>query len=163
MRLDPVFVKHQIEMLKAQFPDVFSDEDSWSIALETETDLIDFLRHTEQKRQEAIALAKSVELIIENNKLRRERFERRDIAARALIFSLMQSANLRKLELPESTLSIRNGSPKVIITDEMDIPDELCRYKREPDKTKIKEALIAGPVPGASLSNAEDVLAIRIK
>jgi len=44
------------------------------------------------------------------------------------------------------------------------VPDEFCRFKREPDKTKIKAALAdLKPVPGASLSNAEDTLAVRVK
>ena len=39
----------------------------------------------------------------------------------------------------------------------------LCETKIEPNKTKIKEALAAGPVPGVELSNAEPTLSIRVK
>ena len=69
-----------------------------------------------------------------------------------------------RIELPEATLSIRVGMPKVVVTDEAVLPDTLCRIKREPDKTKIKESLLAGnAVEGAVLSNAEHTLTIRTK
>ena len=61
-------------------------------------------------------------------------------------------------------LSIRAGQPRVIITDETLLPPDCVRIKREPDKIAIKERLSRGePVPGATLSNSEETLAMRIK
>jgi hypothetical protein len=80
------------------------------------------------------------------------------------MLQLLQAAHLRKLELPECTLSIRIGVPRVIIVDETEIPDEFCRIVSSPDKTKIKAALSEfKSVPGATLSNAEDGLTVRVK
>lgn len=164
MRLDQSMIKHQIESLKVQFPDVFDDEESWLIALETETDLIKCLDIIESRRQDAIALAETIDSLIENHKARRSRFRARDEAARSLILNLMQSAGLKKLELPQSTLSVRDGIQKVVIVDEAEIPNEFFRIKREPDKIAIKNALNDGEsVPGAAMSNVEPILAIRTR
>lgn len=156
-------IKLQIDAILSAFPELAEDEVLRADMLEGETDLFGYLRKVEQHRQESFGQAVALEMIIGLWKERKARFDRRDEGFRRLIFNLLDYAHLKKLELPEATFSIRNGSPKVIITDEMNIPDELCRYKREPDKTKIKAALLDGPVPGAELSNAEDILAIRIK
>jgi hypothetical protein len=74
----------------------------------------------------------------------------------------MQQAEVKKLELVRATLSVRSGVPHVIITDEAALPDNCVRIKREPNKVLIKELIDQGvPVAGATLSNAEPILAIR--
>jgi hypothetical protein len=71
---------------------------------------------------------------------------------------------VKKVELRQATLSIRAGTPRVIITDEARLPEDCIRIKREPDKVAIKEHLARGePVAGAEMSNREEVLAVRIK
>ena len=68
----------------------------------------------------------------------------------------MNTAELKRAELPEATLSVRSGQPKVLIINEQEIPDEYMRIKKEPDKTRIKAALSGNQnVPGAALSNVE--------
>ena len=67
------------------------------------------------------------------------------------------------MELAEGTVSLRNGPPKVIITNESEIPVDFWRVRREPDKSKIGAALKAHEfVPGAVLSNPEMSLTIRV-
>lgn len=163
-RLDPAIVKQQIDSLRAAWPDVFGDDDTWAISVESQTDLHEFLREIERKREDAEALETALKLTMDNLRERRERFERREKAMRALMFSAMQWADLTRVELAEATLSIRNGQPKVLITDEAAIPDEFMRIKKEPDKTLIKTALNNfEDVPGATMSNVEPVLAVRVK
>lgn len=156
-------IKLQIDAILSAFPELAEDEILRADMLEGETDLFEYLRKIEQRRQESFGQAVALEMIIGLWKERKARFDRRDEGFRKLIFNLLQYAGLKKLEIPEATFSVRAGSQKVIITDEMNLPDELCRFKREPDKTKIKAALRDGPVPGAEWSNAEESLAIRIQ
>lgn len=163
MRPNPAEIKLQIDAILSAFPELAEDEILRADMLEGETSLFDYLRQIEQRRQESFGQAVALEMIINLWKERKARYDRRDEGFRKLIFNLLQHAGLKKLEIPEATFSIRNGSPKVIITDEMNLPDDLCRYKREPDKSKIKAALLDGPVTGAELSNLEPTLAIRIK
>ena len=163
MNLDPQIVRMQVDRLFADCPELQDDERLRRDMLEGQTDLIALLRFMETRRQEVAAHVKALDATIEEIKTRRGRFERIDEANRRFMFNMLQWANLRKLELPEATLSIRAGMPKVLILDEAIIPDEFCRIRREPDKIKIKAALETGNVPGTALSNAEQVLAVRVK
>lgn len=162
MRLDPAIIEHQIANLKIAFPDLADDEDGWSITIESETELDDMLTKLIRMISDTNALGEGTQARVDELTARRNRFKRRIEAYRSLIFKLMQAAELTKRELPEATLSIRAGTQKVIIADESLIPVTLC--ESTPNKTKIKEALTNGEsVPGASLSNAEPTLSVRVK
>lgn len=162
-RIDPAILEQQIKALLEIYPELAEDELFRSDMIEGSTDLVEFLRELEHKRQEAVTMTEAIGETVERLRQRQQRFHRRDEAIRGLMFKMLQVAHLRKMELPEATLSIRLGVPKVIVTDEAALPDEFCRIKREPDKVKIKTGLLDGAIPGATLSNAEDTLAIRIK
>jgi len=163
-RLDPTFVRAQIDALRAAYPQVADDEDQWLLSLESETDLREFLTIAVKRICEAEACAEGIGDLIREVRERQQRFEQRGEAMRAMAFKLMNAADVRKIELAQATLSIRAGQPKVIVTDEAALPPDCIRIRREPDKIAIKEHLARGePVAGAELSNREDVLAVRIK
>lgn len=164
MRLDPAIIKRQIDNLFVECPELHEDDQLRADMIEGSTDAEEFLRMIERSRQSTAALAGALVATITENELRLARFERREQAYRKLIFRIMEAADLKKWELPEATISIRNGSPKVIVTDEKVLPDAVCRFRREPDKTKIKSWIESGQsVPGAVLSNPEPALSIRTK
>lgn len=165
MKLDPAIIKMQIDQLILAYPELAEDEILRADMLEAETELHAFLRLIERKREDAVALLRGLESVVEDAKQRLARFDRREKAMRHLLFSAMQWADLHKIEMPEATLSIRQGTPKVVITDEAAIPAEYMRVKKEPDKTLIKAALADGftNVPGATMSNAEPTLSVRVK
>jgi hypothetical protein len=164
MRLDPAVIRHQVDGLLAAYPELVEDEVLRLDMIEGSTDLVDFVRRLERSRQEASALTEAIAMNVDALRARAARFERREQAIRDLMFRMLELAHLKKLEMPEATVSVRVGVPKVIVTDEAALPDEFCRIKREPDKGKIKAALADfQAVPGATLSNAEDTLAIRVK
>ena len=165
-RIDPAFVRAQIELLRHTHPDIWDEGDETLLAdmLEAETGLNEFLEGVDARRADAEERSVGVEKRIVDNVARRNRYDRRVDAMRSLAFKLMQQAGLRKLELTEATLSIRAGQPRVIITDEARLPEQFVRIKREPDKHLIASHLKAGePVPGAELSNSEETLAVRVK
>lgn len=164
MRIDEHIVKQQITALKLAYPDIADDEDDWSLSLETETEFDALLERVVCVMRESASMAGGIAGRIAELEIRQGRYERRELAMRTLAFKLMQHAEVQKRELPEATLSIRKGVPKVIITDDASIPDNLCRIRREPDKSKIREHLTNGePVMGAELSNAEPSLSVRTK
>jgi Siphovirus Gp157 len=164
MRLDPAAIRRQIEILLTAYPELADDEVLRLDMIEGSTDMIEFMRALEVARQQANATADAVGALIDNWRQRMARFQKRDEAIRALMFKLLQLAHLKKLELPEATVSLKIGVPKVVIIDEAALPDEFCRIRREPDRAKIKAALADfKAVPGATLSNGEDSLAVRIK
>ena len=165
-RLDPTFVRAQIELLRISHPGIWDDGDEQLLAdmLEAETELNGFLVRVVDRMDDAEEIIDGVETKMDERKTRKARFEQRYEAMRALAFKLMQQADLKKIVLPTATLSTRAGVPKVIITDEAALPESCIRIKREPDKIAIKERLARGePVPGAELSNAEPTLAVRVK
>ena len=165
-RLDPTFVRAQIELLRVTHPDIWDEGDEQLLAdmLEAETGLHEFLTVVVHRMLEADAFAAAVGQHISDITARRDRFRQRQDAMRALAFKLMQAAEVRKLELIPATLSIRAGQPRVIVTDEDALPENCVRIKREPDKHLIKSYLTAGQeVPGAELSNSEPSLAVRVK
>jgi len=164
--LDPTFVRMQIEQLRVTHPGIWDDGDEQLLAdsIEGSTDLHEFLTAVVRRMCEAEACAEGIGDLIRETKERQQRFEQRGEAMRAMAFKLMNAADVRKLELPQATLSIRAGVPKVIITDETRLPEDCIRIKREADKVAIKEHLARGEhVPGAEMSNATEVITVRIK
>jgi hypothetical protein len=163
-RLDPTFVRAQIEALRVSYPDIAGDEDQWLLTLESETDLTEFLTAVVRRMCEAEACAEGIGDLIREVRERQARFEQRGEALRGMAFKLMNAADVRKVELPQATLSIRAGTPKVIVTDEARLPEDCIRIKREADKVAIREHLARGEhVPGAEMSNATEVITVRIK
>ena len=163
-RLDPTFVRAQIEALRHSHPQIANEEDQWLLTLESETDLHEFLARVIARMQDTDAKIDGIGNLIATLKARCDRFEQRSDAMRALAFKVLVQAGVRKLELVAATLSIRAGQPRVIITDEARLPEQFVRIKREPDKHLIASHLKAGErVEGAELSNSEPQLAIRVK
>jgi len=165
-RLDPTFVRAQIELLRVTHPGIWDAGDETLLAdmLEGETDLHAFLATVVRRMLEAKAYADGIGDLIHEMNDRQARFEARGDAMRALAYRVMNWAEVRKLELPIATLSIRAGQPRVIITDEAQLPEQFVRVRREPDKHLIASHLKAGErVEGAELSNSEETLAVRTK
>lgn len=165
MRLDPFVVRQQIANLKVSHPDLVEDDEAWALSLESETELDEMLTRIVRRIEDAKALALGTKDRYEELKARKERFEARVEALRGLAFKLMEAANVRSRELPEATLSLRNGQPQIVgDADPATLPDDLCKISRTPDRTAIKDALKAGQtVPGFNLSNSQPSLSIRIK
>lgn len=165
MELNPNVIRTQIENLKVSYPDLIEDDESWQMSLESETDLADLMTNIVRKIDDAKAMVIGTKDRFEELEKRKARFEHRVEALRQLAFKLMQAAEVTKLELPEATLSLRNGTPQLVgEADPASLPDNLCKVSRNLDRTKIKDALKSGQeVPGFSLSNAAPSLSIRVK
>lgn len=164
MRLDPSAIRQQIDNLLLQHPELQDDDVLRADMIEGETDLPEFLRQVEAIRRDAAGMAGGIAITIAELEIRQGRFERREKAMRELAFKLLQWADVRKLELPEATYSVRAGTPRVVIIDSSALPVELCRIVREPLKAVIGAQLKSGAaIPGAHLSNAEPCLSIHTK
>lgn len=161
--MNPEAIRQQITGLLATCPELAEDDVLRADMIEGETSLHECLRMIERRRQEACSLAGAIAGNIAELSERQERFERREQAMRALMFKLLQAGELKKVELPEATLSVANGKPKVIITDVGLLADRYWRVKREPDMRLIAETIKDRPVEGATLSNAEPHLTIRTR
>ncbi len=164
MNINPQNIQLQISNLLLQHPELMEDEDFRADMIEGCTNAPEFLSLLVRRIGETNALAEGTSLYIQELAARKNRLSARVEGMRTLIQKVMDVAQLQKLELSEATLSIRNGTPKVILTDETALPDDCVKVIRSPDKAEIKLRLAAGQtVPGAVLSNPEPSLTIRTR
>lgn len=155
-------IEEQIRALLADYPQLADDEDLRNDMISGSTSFDEALSAFAMLIQETKAQAMSLKAVIGQLTDRLRRFDKREEFARAMIYNLMSTAEMKKIELPICTLSVVNTAPKVIITDESALPEQFLRVKMEPDKTAIKTAIERGTyVPGATLSNAGTTIQIR--
>lgn len=139
-------------------------EEAVAFAIREGTTFEEAIAEIASYQAESSAMAEAIAGRIRDMVERKGRFIRREETARRVIGDLLRQANVRKVELPECTLSLGHTPPSVRIVDETKLPDAFVRIKREPDKAAIKEALKKGEaVEGAELSNGGESLTIRRK
>ena len=165
MTINPAVVRQQIENLRVAHPELIDDDESWLLAIESETDLDAVLTKIVREIEDTKALEAGTKERLEELEGRKDRFGRRIESLRGIAFKVMETAGIDGKILPEATISIRKGQPQLVgEADASSLPDELCKISRDVDRTKVKEALKAGKtVPGFSLSNSTPSLTIRIK
>lgn len=165
MTINPMVVRQQVDNLKLAHPELLEDDEAWLISLESETRLEDLVTQLVRRIDDTKALAVGTADRLDELSARKSRLLNRMESLRNLLFKLMESAELAKLELAEATITVRKGQPQLVgDADPATLPDDLCKISRTPDRTAIKEALKTGrTVPGFQLSNATPSLSIRIK
>ncbi len=165
MLLNPLVVRQQIENLKVSHPDLLDDDEAWLASLASETKFEELVTQVVRKIEDTKALADGTSARLTELQERRARFLHRVESLRDLLFRLMESAELIKLELAEATVSVRKGQPKVIgEPDPFFLPEHFRKTVVTANMTAIKEALKTGEtVPGCELSNSPPSLSIRIK
>lgn len=163
MRYD--LTKIQIEAIAAMLRDELGDDErAYVDTLEGETDLFEWVRRLldriEDDEGNAVKLAEQIAA----RELRKSKAVGRISTNRKAIQALLECAKLDKLVLPEATLSVRDVPPKIVVTDDAAVPDDLCRIKRTPDMAAIKAEVEAGrSVSGVALGNGGTTLTIRRK
>lgn len=164
--LQAQYIQNEITALLLAHPELAEDEVLRADSIEGETGAFEFLSMIGDLIDDAVDVAEGTNARIIKLESREARLGRRINALRGLIMRIMNTADLRKAELPGRTFSVRSGPQRVLIINDGEIPEEYVRVKvtREPDRTKIKAAITAGYiVPGCALSNAEPSLAILVK
>jgi hypothetical protein len=154
-------LRRTIQLILAHHPELAEDEDFKLDVLEGETDFHEVIHKLLRMAQDNMYLSDAAKSALHDIRERKDRFDRRVEAARSIIKTLMETAEIKKLEFPTATLYVRNTPQSVVVYDEDKIPDEFMRIKREPKLTDIKNALEKHDVPGASLSNGGTSLTIR--
>jgi hypothetical protein len=143
------------------------DEDLILDTLEGETDAMEAVSRLLRWMNERQATAQSLKTLEADYAARRKRFEEAVKSARGALARFMDETGLTKIERPEATLSMRQGSPSVIYPADLDpetLPEKFRRWTCEADKAAIKDAMLAGEeVPGLTLSNGGTSLAVRVK
>ena len=111
------------------------------------------------------AMADGLSRYIDRLQGRLRRLAERAKERRRIIRDAMMEVDLRKIVAPDLTLSVRPGSPSLVVLDEKAIPEPYwLQQKPRLDRIQATSDLKRGvPIPGAALSNPEPVLSVRIR
>lgn len=139
------------------------DDEAIRDTIEGATDLHAAITAVEADIREDEIFVRGADSIIETLTARKTRFEDRIARRRAAIEQAMVIGELRTLELPDATITLKAVPPKVEITDESKIP---AAYWKQPEPALDKSALKAAlkdniAIPGAQLGNGSVTIQIR--
>jgi hypothetical protein len=166
MNINPQVVRQAIANLLLQHPELFDDEESRALSIESETPAIDYLRTLEHTRREAECMAGAIASQIAQLELRQARFVQQEKACRKLAHQIMDAAALSKIVMPEATYSIGKPRDRVQINDEQSVPS-VYRHPPampKPDMKRIKDALDGGEkFNWAAIIQGEPSLTVRTK
>lgn len=138
------------------YPD---DDDLLAGMLEGETDVFETASKLLDAIAEADGMADAIRARVADLSARRKRMEDRASRYEAALQAILDATGLRKLELPEATVSLRRVAPKPLVNDLDALPDTLVRVKREPDLTAIRAADYHGP--GVEWTNGGETISVR--
>jgi Siphovirus Gp157 len=151
------------DALRSAFPDV--DDQTLRDTLEGISDLPEMVATVVRSHLDDLTLARALRSRLSDIQERLSRIENRGENKRALVASVMERADLRKLIEPDFTVSLRQSPPSVIITAEGEIPETY--WKPQPpklDRKALHSALSAGKnVPGAGLGYGCVTIAVRTR
>lgn len=151
------------DRLRAEDPDL--DEQTLADTVEGITDLHEIVAAIMRSALTDEALAEGLKSRIAEMQERRERFLDRASKRRDIARDVMLEAQITKITAVDFTLSIRPGTPGLVVVDEADIP--LAYW--EPREPRLNRQALLGelkrgePVNGVTLSNPEPVLSVRVK
>lgn len=179
-------LREQLADLSAGDPDFIRD------VIEGETDLHEQIGALVASITEDEALADGIKRLMDDHAARKKRIEGRAEIKRALVASAMEIGELRKIETPAGTVSLKSVAPKLVPTSEAEIPSRFWKSAdptldrkslgdalkaraaaidaagkiEDPDERAIAlaRAAVEHPeIPGAEMSNGSVTIAIRSK
>ena len=163
--LRPAAIKHAD--LREQIKQALGDDDDQALAdtLEGASDFPELCAAALREVKAKEAMAEGLKGLIADMQTRKARMEHSAERLRQIVAEAMLEAGERKLPLPDMTVSVREGKPK-LDWDMARLPD---RYKVpqitfKPNKDAIQDAVDHGDVPeGVSITNGGAVLTIRVR
>jgi hypothetical protein len=141
------------------------DEETLSDTIEGLTDLHEVVAAVVRSALFNEALAEGLKGHIELMQRRLQRLTERAVARRHIARDAMVEVDLKKITAPDFTVSVRPGTPALVVTSEATIPQSYWQ-PREPqlDRLSVLNDLKRGvTVEGATLSNPAPVLSVRVR
>ncbi|PWC54404.1 hypothetical protein TSA6c_00305 [Azospirillum sp. TSA6c] len=151
------------DTLLRMYPALAEDERALFDTLEGVTDMETAVASVLEKIEEYEGMAASLGDQIEVRKQRKDRLLQSCDTMRAAIVSALEMSGIKRVMLPEGTVSVSAGRRSVVVTDEQAaMAAGFVRTKQELDKSKIGEALRNGQtLPFAVMSNGAPSLSVR--
>lgn len=138
------------------------DEQTFIETLDGETDLNELIGALIVQRAGAKAHEDAARVVADVFSARAGRKAERVKAFSLALRAILDAIGEDKIKHPLGTVSRIAPRASVEITDERDVPRQLCRFS--PDKAAIKAALEAGEtVPGAALTMGKPGVSVRVK
>ncbi len=140
------------------------DADLMATTLEGETEIKEAISRAIGRILELNGMMDGIVNMIASLKDRGERLEKQRDNLRALVGVAMETANLKRIETPLATASLRVVAPKAEIIDESAIPAKFWK-PQEPrlDKKAVLDALKdKQAVPGATLGNGGMTVSLKV-
>ena len=145
---------------------IAADDEDFGKLLEAECDLPDRIRRTWRAARYAEALAAGTKKLKADLAETQKRHEARAERLKGIVSWAMQEAGVSKLEAPDFVLSVITGGKAPLVIEGLpeDLPDDLVRISREPNREAIRAALDEGrEVPGARFGNAAPYVTARTR
>ena len=149
--------------IKTIEPDI--DEQTLADTVEGLTDLHEIVQAIIRSALAEEALAKGLKCRIAEMQDRLNRFEDRASKRRQIAKDVMVDLGLKKLTAPDFTVSLREGTPALLVINEDAVPKTYW----EPGEPRLRRQILANDlkqgeeVPGASLSDPEPFLVVRTR
>lgn len=159
-----ITIHNEIKRRIAEAYNLDDDDPALIDTLDGESDLKEMIAKILWEAEEVDAQVVAINALQTKLDSRIERLVNRKNRLRDTAKWAMQEADIKKIEAPHLTASLRAGTQGVQITNADDLPDDLCTIKvdRKPNKAAIKEALKSGTsLSCAYLTNPEPVLMVR--
>jgi hypothetical protein len=141
------------------------DEVTLADTVEGLTDLHEVITATVRSALMDEAFAQAIRLRIKEMQERLARLERRAVQKREICRDAMVQAEIKKIAAPDVTISLRPGTPSLVIADEKLVPIEF--WEPQPARLRrqeiINELKRAQTIPGAELAESGPVLSVRSK
>ena len=151
------------DRIRAQEKDI--DEETLADTVEGLTNLHDIVVAIIRSTLVDEALASGLKGRIKEMQDRLARFEDRASKRRQIARDVMLETEIKKITAAESTVSLRPGTPSVVVLDETALPADFW----EPQAPRLnRQALLAElkqgrAIVGAELSNPEPILSVRTR
>lgn len=141
------------------------DEEVLADTLEGLSSLPEALAAAVRSYLDDLSLAAALGQRIGDMQDRLARFEARAEKKRALVTQVMERADLKKLQEPDFTVSLRAVPPGLVVSDEASIPEGYWRPQPPKlDRKGLLASLNAGEVvPGAALGNGGTTISVRTR
>ena len=151
------------DQLKALYQDI--DEETLHDTLEGISELPDLIKAVIRSSLEDEVLISALKQRIEDMQVRLSRLRDRFDRKRELASWAMTNADLQKIQTDDFTLSLRQGPPRLEVSDQEKIPSEF--FLPQPpklDRASLISVLKRGDVvPGSLLVNGEMHVAVRVR
>jgi hypothetical protein len=151
------------DRIRAQDPEI--DEQTLADTVEGITDLHEIITAVIRAALADQALATGLEGRIGEMQTRRDRLQDRAVKRRQIAKDVMVELDLKKLEAPDFTASVRPGTPALTVFDEAAVPS-IYWEPREPRLNRqglVTDLKQGAEIAGVALSNPEPVLSVRTR